>query len=159
MEYSYEGANNAVERIQSDKMNGGDGISGLVSSINENVTNNGIEQKNVLKYYNLISASDFDKFLIDMQQKKLNEKSLKATEQAIKDKENEKFYNLSIKNIVQNTTNIMIEVVNDLVVYFNSDDKTFGGLYVIISKNDRFIYVGIVMILISVMLYFITVTS
>ena len=158
MEYSYVGANNAVERIQSDKMNN-DGLNSLVSSINENVNTYDINQENVLKYYNVISASDFDKFLIDMQQKKITDKSIKATEQAIIDKEHEKFYNLSIKNIAFNTTNVMIEIVNDLVIYLNSSDKSFGKLYVILSKKDRFIYLGIVLIILSVMLYFITVTS
>ena len=89
----------------------------------------------------------------------MTEKSTKATAQSIKNKENEKFYNLSLKNLAQNTSKTMIDIMNDMVIFFNSYDKNFGKLFDILTRNDRMIYVGLVLILISMILYFITVTA
>ena len=162
MEYSYLD----VERIQNDRNYGGgneyleaSGINSTVMDITGNLEKNGVKGTNVLKFYNTISASDFDKFLISKQQKELEKKSLKASVQAIKDKENEKFYNLSLKNVLQNTTQTVVDIINDMVMFVNDDHKTFGKLFNIFTKSDRLIYVGLVLIFLSVVLYFINVTS
>lgn len=162
MEYNYLD----IERIQGDRQYGGgndylesSSINATVMDITGNLEKNGVKGTNVLKYYNTISASDFDKFLISKQQQVLQDKSVKATAQSIRNKENEKFYNLSLKNLAQNTTKTMIDVMNDMVIFVNSSDKNFGKLFDIWTRGDRMIYVGIVLILISMILYFITVTS
>lgn len=162
MEYSYLN----VERIQGVKdFGGGDdylnasGINETVQDITGNLAKNGIKGTNVLKYYNTISASDFDKFLISKQQQELQKKSLKASVQAIKDKENEKFYNISLKNVLQNTTKTLVDIMNDLVIFVNDDHKTLGKLFNIFTKSERMIYIGLVLMLLSIVLYFITVTS
>jgi hypothetical protein len=162
MEHSYID----IKNIQEDRNYGGgndylesSSINSTVMDITGNLEKNGIKGTNVLKYYNTISASDFDKFLISKQQQSLHEKSTKATAQSIKNKENEKFYNLSLKNLAQNTSKTMIDIMNDMVIFFNSYDKNFGKLFDILTRNDRMIYVGLVLILISMILYFITVTA
>lgn len=162
--YSY--ANEIQRDIQSDKVTAGDerldygsAIDGTVADMTRNLTQNGVEGTNVLKFYNMISASDFDKFLISKQQESLKKKSLKATAQSIKDKENENFYNLSMKQVLQNTTKTLVAVINDMVIFLNDQHKTFGKLFDIFTKSDRLIYVGLVLMFISVVLYFIMVTS
>lgn len=134
-------------------------VDDIVASINENVGKNGVKKSDVLKYYNMISASDFDKYLISKQQLELDNKGEEATAQAIKDKENERFYNLSLRSIGENTTRVLVNVLNDLVAYVNSDYKTFGGLFNIFTKEDRLIYVGIVVIILSLMFYFVNVSQ
>lgn len=160
MAYSYL---KEIEDIQSGRTNNGElqdsAIGSTVNDILSNTEKNGVNQTNVLKYYNMISASDFDKYLISKQQETLKQKSLKETEQNVKDKESEKFYNLSIKNVGENTSKVLIDVMNDLVKFVNDEHKTFGKLFNIFTKNDRMIYVGIVIVLLSIMFYFITVTS
>ena len=159
MNYSF------VEDIQSDRVDNderldyGSAVDGTVNDMMTNLGTNGVKGTSVLKFYNMISASDFDKFLISKQQESLNKKSLKATEQSIKDKNNEKFYNLSMKHVLQNTTKTLVDVINDIVIFVNDQHKTFGKLFNIFTKSDRLIYLGLVFVFISIVLYFIMVTS
>ena len=115
--------------------------------------------KNVLKYHNFVSADDFDKYLISKQQQLLNKKSELASKQAIKDKEMDKFYNLSLYQISNNTTQTLISILNELIIFNNNNNKTLGKFINIFIKNDRLIYVGITTIIISFMIYFISATS
>lgn len=156
MNYSYMGDMN--NDLHGREEYGSTGFGSLVQTVNENTNNNGVTGTNVLKYYNMISASDFDKYLISKQQEALHKKSLKASVQAIKDKENERFYNLSMLNIANNTMSTLVSVLNDLVKFFNDKHKTLGKLYNIFVKEDRLIYLGLVIIFLSFTLYFITVT-
>lgn len=133
-------------------------INNIVRDMTQKTQPHGVVDTNVLKYYNIISASDFDKFLLSKQQKQLEEKSIKATEQSIKDKESNRFYNLSLSQILQNTTTAMVEILNDLVLYIEQNDKNIGEILTILTKKDRMIYVGLVIIFLSFLLYFITVT-
>ncbi len=159
MNYSF------VKDIQSNKvdtnerLDHGSAVENTVNDMTTNLGKNGVEGTNVLKFYNMISANDFDKFLISKQQESLNKKSLKATAQSIKDKDDEKFYNLSISQVLQNTTKTLVDVINDIVIFINDQHKTFGELFNIFTKSDRLIYLGLVFVFISIVLYFIMVTS
>lgn len=163
MNYSYtnnisRGENDGESGLLGREEYGSTGFGSLIKTVNQNTGNNGVVGTNVLKYYNMISASDFDKYLISKQQEALHKKSLKASVQAVKDKENERFYNLSMLNIANNIMSTLVDVLNDLVKFFNDSHKTFGKLYNIFVKEDRLIYLGLVVLFFSFVLYFITVT-
>ena len=74
-------------------------------------------------------------------------------ENNIKEYEKKLFINLSLKEIFQNLVNTIIIIINEI---FNLDEnnKTIKNYILICFKEDRLIYVGIVLIILSMLLLF-----
>tara|TARA_B100000674_G_C37934068_1_gene959420 strand:+ start:236 stop:751 length:516 start_codon:yes stop_codon:yes gene_type:complete len=91
----------------------------------------------------------------------------------ISNKENvvKPFYELTLKNIVVNLLKTWFNIINDIIEIFESkyrgNKNKWWTEYIfyskkilhILTKKDRLIYVGIMLIIISFFLYFIFVTS
>ena len=69
-------------------------------------------------------------------------------------------YNLTIKELYKNTLQSLIDIINDIVDVYNKKDYINNNnyifiLYNIFTKDNRKIYVGIMLIILSFIIYFI----
>jgi phosphate uptake regulator len=80
-------------------------------------------------------------------------------EREIRLKEDKKIYNLSLKEIFKNLMNYMVEMINEITKFIETPNKDYNNLITILTREDRLIYLGLVIIIISMVLYFISGTN
>lgn len=115
--------------------------------------------KNIINFNSIFSLTDYEKMKLEEQYNRLYEKGRKETEVETMKKEKERFYNLSLKQIVINMFNNLVDILNDLVNFINSDNKSYNRLIDIFTYKDRLIYFGIFLLMLAVMLFFIGATN
>ena len=116
---------------------------------------NKLEETNVLKEKNIFTENDYEKMMIERQYNKLYEMNQIENEKKKKEFDNKKFYNLSFKQLGDNLSVTFIEMLNEFAVYSKNEDGNINDLFIIVTKGGRLIYVGIIFIIISILLYFI----
>ena len=116
---------------------------------------NKLEETNVLKEKNIFTENDYEKMMIERQYNKLYEMSQIENEKKKKEFNNKKFYNLSFKQLGDNLSVTFIEMLNEFAIYSKNEDGNINDLFIIVTKGGRLIYVGIIFIIISILLYFI----
>ena len=116
---------------------------------------NKLEETNVLKEKNIFTENDYEKMMIERQYNKLYEMSQIENEKKKKQFDNKKFYNLSFKQLGDNLSVTFIEMLNEFAIYSKNEDGNINDLFIIVTKGGRLIYVGIIFIIISILLYFI----
>ena len=109
----------------------------------------------ILKNKYTLNYNDYEKLMLAKQYNKLYENSDIINKENSKIKEDKRIYNLSIKNIIKNTSESMVHIINDFSNYIEKDGKNFNNFIYIFVKDDRLIYIGVVFIIISIMLFFI----
>jgi DNA integrity scanning protein DisA with diadenylate cyclase activity len=124
-----------------------------------NINSDNLKKNNILKFNNLITKNDYENILLTQQTNKLYRINKKINEEKLKKYNSNKIYNISIKNILNNLTLSFIDIINDYSNYFKDNNKTFNGFFSILIYNDRLIYIGIFIILLSLILYFINITK
>jgi len=104
--------------------------------------------------------TDIEKYIETQIELKLNS-LLKTLPDTIPKNQNIKpIYNLTIKELYKNTLQTLIDIINDIVDvyskknYINNNNYIFI-LYNIFTKDNRKIYVGILFIILSFIIYFI----
>ena len=72
---------------------------------------------------------------------------------------NNNFYDLSLRELYKNTLQAIIDIINDIsIAYSNEYIDNNNYIYIIIdilSKEERRLYVGIILLFLSFILYFI----
>ena len=69
-----------------------------------------------------------------------------------------KIYNLSVKDIGDNLSQTVIDMLNEFSLYRNDENKRWTDYVHIITNEDRLIYVGIIFVIISLIVFFIDVS-
>jgi hypothetical protein len=113
--------------------------------------------QNILKYDNFIKYSDYNKNIINRENNKINQYTNTYNNILLKQNINNQIYNLSIKQIFQNISTTCINILNDIPIFFNNTNNiTFNNFINIFSKDNRLIYIGILIILFSFTLFIIS---
>lgn len=115
---------------------------------------NGTTVNNILKYDNLMTLREYDKMMIAKEYQKLYGLTRDANIIQQEKFENSKFSNLSLTEIAENFTRVMMELINEIPKAYEKDELN----YQMFTREDRIIYVGIFFILLAVFLYFIFVS-
>lgn len=116
--------------------------------------------KNIISTNDMFSMTDYQKMKLKLQYNKLYHKGNNINEKEIEKKEGKRFYNLSLKHIMINLVDRLIKILNDTVDFINNEkDKTVRKALNIITEGDRLIYLGIFVIIIAMILFFIGGTS
>lgn len=76
-----------------------------------------------------------------------------------KEKKRKIIYNLSLSQIFQNMSNIIVEVLNEYSMLIKNNDKNYNKYVEVLIKGDRMIYVGIIFIILALIIFFIFVSS
>ena len=116
-------------------------------------------QVSILKDDFLIDKSDYEKEMINRQYNKLYFNSLNRTNELEKEKDQKIIYNLSLSQIFQNMSNIIVKILNEYSILIKNKDKNYNKYVDVLIKDDRMIYVGIIFIILALMIFFIFVSS
>jgi hypothetical protein len=116
---------------------------------------NSVHEKNILKEKNLFTENDYEKMMIARQYNKLYETSQIENKKNQKEFDNKKFYNLSFSQLGSNLSIVFMEMINEFVVYMHNKDGNINDLFIIVTKGGRLIYIGLIFIILSILLYFI----
>jgi hypothetical protein len=118
---------------------------------------NGENNKFELKSENIYN--DLDKFIEKNIENKINN-LLETLPNNVKNiKDNNNFYDLSLRELYKNTLQTIIDIINDISnAYSNEYIDNNNYIYIIIdilSKEERRLYVGIILLFLSFIIYFI----
>lgn len=116
-------------------------------------------QVSILKDNFLIDKSDYEKEMINRQYNKLYFNSLNKSNEMEREKKEKIIYNLSLSQIFQNMSNIIVEVLNEYSMLIKNNDKNYNKYVEVLIKGDRMIYVGIIFIILALIIFFIFVSS
>jgi hypothetical protein len=118
------------------------------------------ENINVLKKKYTLNYTDYEKLKISEQYNKLYSNVYKENKENVQVYENTKIFNLSFNQLIKNASITYINLINDLSIYFfKNNEKSFNKLGVIITKDDNLFYIGILILIISFLLWIINITS
>jgi hypothetical protein len=116
-------------------------------------------QVSILKDNFLIDKTDYEKEMINKQYNKLYFNSLNESNQMEKTKNEKIIYNLSLSQIFQNMSNVIVQVLNEYSILIKDKDRNYNKYVEVLIKEDRMIYVGIIFIILALMIFFIFVSS
>lgn len=132
--------------------------------INEKINNEvsiiyDVNNKNLDKSENIYN--DLDTIIEKNIEKKINNllETLPNNIDKDKIKKQQNFYDLSLRELYKNTLQTIIDILNDITnAYSNGYVDNSNYIYIIInilSKEDRRLYVGIILLFLSFIIYFI----
>ena len=110
---------------------------------------------NVLNDNFLIDKTDYEKEKINQQYNTLYFNSFKDTLDLEKEKASTVIYNLSIKDIAQNLSKVLFQIINELTVLHHNTNSNVREYIEVFIKDDRLIYTGILFILLGLAVFFI----
>lgn len=130
------------------------------TSLNETGMNDDNQiRKNILKDKFTLEKSDFEKLKQAQQNNELNMLSYQENEKAKVLKENKNIYNMSINSLFSKLSIVSMELLEDLTIFINQKNKNINNFFIIFTKDDRLIYVGMLLILLAMSLWFIDITK
>jgi hypothetical protein len=95
----------------------------------------------------------FQKKVIDVENAKLTYYTEKAKEETSRGQEEKLFINMSLGQIMANISRTFIDIINELMT------KGPGDLLQILGREDRMIYVGIIILFITFCIYIVDITG
>jgi hypothetical protein len=106
------------------------------------------------------SNSDIEKYIEEQIEMKLNSLLETLPDKLPKELTIKPIYNLTIKEIYKNTLQSLIDIITDIVDVYSRKDYVNNNNYIyillnIFMKDDRKIYVGIMLVVLSFIVYFI----
>ena len=118
------------------------------------------KETNILKSEYPLSYTKYDNLKISEQYNKLYSNTYNENNSNIELNENKKIYNLSFKDLIYNSIPVYNKLLNDLAKYFSNEnnDKSFNKLGLILTNNDNLLYIGILILVISFLLWLIDIT-
>jgi hypothetical protein len=119
-------------------------------------TNTGSNKKKAKKQ----PDSDIEKYIEKQIEMKLNSLLETLPDKLPKELTIKPIYNLTIKEIYKNTLQSLIDIITDIVDVYSRKDYVNNNNYIyillnILMKDDRKIYVGIMLVVLSFIVYFI----
>ena len=132
----------------------------LLNMENNNNDNENDKQseKYVLKNKFNFNYSDYQKLKLAEQYNELYSKQFTTNNENEKIVENKKIFNLSLKDLFKNTSVTLSDLLNDLVIYYNQEHKTLNEFILIFTKQQRLIYLGLLLILFAFSLWLIDIS-
>ena len=114
---------------------------------------------NILKDEFTLEKSDFEKLKNAQQQNELNSLELEQNEKSKIIKENKNIYNMSLYSLFKRLSEVSMEIIQDITIFISQKEKNINNFFIIFTKSDRLIYVGMLLILFSLSLWFIDITK
>jgi hypothetical protein len=104
--------------------------------------------------------NNIEKYIESNIEKKLNSLMETLPEKLPKEPQVSEFHNMTLRELYKNTLQTTIDIINDITEAYNKYDYVDNNNYIyiiinILTKEDRRLYVGIVLIFLSFIIYFI----
>ena len=116
-------------------------------------------RKNILKDEFTLEKSDYEKLKNLQQENELKSLQYQENEKAKVIKENKNIYNMSIYTLLKRLSKVSMEIMEDITIYISQKDQNINNFFIIFTKEDRLIYVGILLLLLSMGLWFIDISK
>ena len=119
------------------------------------------EDSNILKKNFTLNTTNYEKLKIAEQYNKLYSNIYNENNENILIEENKKIYNLSINELLNKSGIVYINLLNDLSIFFSNKEKnkTLNKLGLILTKDDNLLYIGILILFISFLLWLIDISK
>ena len=117
------------------------------------------ERKNILKDEFTLDKSDYQKLKQSQQYNELYSKQYQENEKQKEIKKNKNIYNMSIHSLIKNVSKVSMGILEDLTIYMSQKNKNINNFFIIFTKDERLIYVGILFIILSFSLWFIDISK
>lgn len=125
-----------------------------------NLNNSNSRDMSVLKKQYTLDYTDYEKLKISEQYNKLYDNIYTENKKNVEINENTKIYNLSLNTLLKNSITVYISLLNDLSIYFYKENKKdLNKLGYILTKDDNLLYIGILILTISFLLWLINITK
>jgi len=102
------------------------------------------------------SDQSYIKKVIDVENKQLTYFTEKSQTELNKEESHKLFFNLSIKQILENISAVFVAIVNELV---SGQDNSFKDYIMIFFKDNRMIYIGLLIIIVAFFIYIVDITG
>lgn len=122
------------------------------------VTHSGDPKYTTKQQFNF-DYSDYQKLKLAEQYNELYTKQYNIEKENYKIVEDKKIFNLSLYDLFKNSSVVLSNLLNDIVVFINQKDKTLNGFFLIFTKKERLIYVGLLVVFIAFALWLIDVSK
>lgn len=99
--------------------------------------------------------TDFQKKAINDEEQKLKYYTIEANQENDLNRNRTMFLNLTVLEVLQKISQTVIDILNEIV---NSSVLTFKDLFLILTKDDRIIYLGLILVLLSIFVYLIDIS-
>ena len=116
-------------------------------------------RKNVLKDEFTLEKSDYEKLKKSQQENEIKSLQYQENEKAKVIKENKNIYNMSIYTLLKRLSKVSMEIMEDVTIYISQKDQNINNFFIIFTKDDRLIYVGILLLILSFSLWFIDISK
>ena len=118
-----------------------------------------MDNKNILKEKNIFTENDYEKMMITRQYNKLYELSQDENNKKKEEYDNKKFYNLSFSQLGTNLSLTFMDMLNEFSIYMREEpeNRDINNFFIIITKEGRLIYVGLILIIASIIILVISI--
>lgn len=125
----------------------------------EYYTNIDNERKNILKDEFTLDKSDYEKLQNIKQENELKSLQYQENDKQKIIKENKNIYNMSLYTLFNRLSKVSVEILDEITIYSAQKEKNLNNFFIILTKEDRLIYVGILLVLLSLALWFIDISK
>jgi len=117
-------------------------------------------KENILENAETYTLSDFQKLKLAESYKKLYENTIFENKKRQQEKYNQRVYNLSLKSLFENFFTNWVYIINEIteLIYDPQNNKNINNYIIILTKDNRIMYVGMMFIFVSLICYFIFLT-
>ena len=117
------------------------------------------EKKGVLKSNYTLTKSDYEKINDIKQNNKIYENSYLTNKRNYEIYENNKVFNFLLANFIQKSSYVYVQLINELTLYMNDENRNINKLGYILTKNENLIFIGILVLFIAFCLWLVDITS
>ena len=119
--------------------------------------NQNFDKKYILKDNFTLDKTNYEKIKLSEEYNQLYSNEYRENKRNQELYENKKIYNLSLNELVKNSSEVYMKIISEFSNYLQKKNKTINELGLIFTKNDRLLYVGLLILVISFCLWIINI--
>ena len=115
--------------------------------------------KYILKDNFKLDSSNYEKIKLAQQYNQLYSNEYNVNKKNEIKYNNNKIFNLSLKDLLTNASFVYMKIISELSTFINKDNKNINDLGLIFTKDDRLLYIGLLVLIISFCLWIINISE
>ena len=119
--------------------------------------NQNFDKKYILKDNFTLDKTNYEKIKLSEEYNQLYSNEYRENKRNQELYENKKIYNLSLNELVKNSSEVYMKIISEFSNYLQKKNKTINELGLIFTKDDRLLYVGLLILVISFCLWIINI--
>lgn len=119
--------------------------------------NQNFDKKYILKDNYTLDKTNYEKIKLSEEYNQLYSNEYRENRKNKELYENKKIYNLSLSELVKNSSEVYMKIIAEFSNYLQKKNKTINELGLIFTDEDRLLYVGLLILIISFCLWIINI--